>query len=205
MTTPRGCPAGDPCPGTGCPACCPEYDPCGEESGTFCCNNPRLKKGKKQVNKDRFIISGHDEGTILICTDTDCGWTREYPRGESARTIPRDMAAHAMASHLGPELACRYHCLTDGVDYPECPVHGKRESESTMTNEEARALDNQEAPEPEVLTGELIDHRDDMRRRESMEWAMRMDIQAVPGTAPKALAKDRVDAAEVIYDWLTGK
>src|SRR5690349_1840206 len=22
------CPAGDPCPATGCPSCCPSYDPC---------------------------------------------------------------------------------------------------------------------------------------------------------------------------------
>lgn len=34
------CPAGDPCPGTGCPACCPTYDPCGEKSCHTC--HPRL-------------------------------------------------------------------------------------------------------------------------------------------------------------------
>jgi hypothetical protein len=37
----QGCPAGDPCPGTGCPACCPSYDPCGEENCSFRCNPRR--------------------------------------------------------------------------------------------------------------------------------------------------------------------
>lgn len=33
---PWACPAGDPCPGTGCHACCPSYDPCGKSECKTC-------------------------------------------------------------------------------------------------------------------------------------------------------------------------
>jgi hypothetical protein len=55
----RGCPAGDPCPGTGCPACCPSYDPCGEKG----CEN--CQASRKRENMERVELSAARERTVI--------------------------------------------------------------------------------------------------------------------------------------------
>lgn len=187
------CPAGDPCPATGCPACCPDYDPCGKPECVGCRNRKRAE------NVDRTIISDVHERAfwgihrfrespdILGCTlcgwgyqdpihrkektmhvpeETDlpnlaeaekivgvepewgleeCGWVvqhatpetpdeycgEEVPPGQEYCGKHQRMAAK-MIRHEGgvgdpkpePQLACKYHCFEDQVNYPECPVHG---------------------------------------------------------------------------------
>lgn len=48
------CPAGDPCPATGCPACCPSYDPCGEKN----CRNCNPQEGNMSHTDDQDRRTG---------------------------------------------------------------------------------------------------------------------------------------------------
>ena len=50
------CPAGDPCPATGCPACCPSYDPCGQKS----CRNCNPKEGDMHVPEEAELTEAFD-------------------------------------------------------------------------------------------------------------------------------------------------
>lgn len=109
------------------------------------------------INPDDFLIAGHGDNSLLICSKGDCTWDREYPTGEPLRTFLEDMATHTREGHMSDDTpdggheeysasmvrnsliskvkeeraaelrdkVCTFSCLADGMNYPECPVHGQ--------------------------------------------------------------------------------
>lgn len=147
------CPADDPCPATGCPACCPSYDPCHQPE----CNNcrTRLKRrgelatpyDTKSSGSDRNFWSLHEFQEVpdsISCSL--CGWGFHdpiHPREDEVH-VPEEAELSKAALEAGlsvspehplVERSCVHHCVTDGLNYPECPLHGKAMSEETDLEE----------------------------------------------------------------------
>lgn len=133
------CAGGDPCPGTGCPACCPVLDPCYLETCTFRCS--------QQL-----------PSAPLIPTCQACGSTDPFQHNQ---LVARGLIQHkwneeevhvpeeaAMSRDLTEEESkgCAYSCLADGLNYEECPVHGNKSVQAAAKFSELKA--NKQEVEP---------------------------------------------------------
>lgn len=101
------CPAGDPCPATGCPACCPSYDPCGEKNCRSC--NP--KEGDMHVPEEANLakkLTADDIDEAVYGDKSEAGVEEVLPHVVKMVT---DKIREAYANGNGPENILAFKIL----------------------------------------------------------------------------------------------
>lgn len=194
------CPAGDPCPATGCPACCPSYDPCGEEKCSFRCN-PRRK----------------------MHVPEEAALTSELEEKEAAEETSEQ-------EFLDGQKKCVHHCESDGMTYLECPVHNESdtpiadgptyphldgdvivlgpgifvEANKEVISWGGKNYYRHDPEEPSQETPLAVEdhHQRRFMRREAMDWAVRMITASSPEEPSSARASAVIQTADEIYEWL---
>jgi hypothetical protein len=159
------CPAGDPCPATGCPACCPSYDPCGEKGCQICQGRRRgenMERVKLNAAHERTVISNKAEREFwglhkfkeaqdsLCCSR--CGWGYNDPihTKELQMHVPEEAALKANAMGLDELEECGWVVRHATLETPDeycglpvlagneyCPEHQK--NADAMAKEEAKS------------------------------------------------------------------
>lgn len=229
ISNPWACPAGDPCPGTGCHACCPSYDPCGKPG----CNNCKVEKMHVPEEADAMIETPVSDAALEAGLPivqppepNECDWvtrpaTLETPDeycglevGEGKEFCPRHQASadRMMIAEDSPatKLVGTLAAIGEAVkkDYPY------QEGDAIILGPECFAVPDEDMiawqgewyrkqPQPkESVKRDAAAERKYMRR-DCMDWAVRlMEPKIRPDSLPSATASSTVQLAQSLYEWL---
>lgn len=100
------CPAGDPCPGTGCSACCPSYDPCHELGCRICGetdpvhHNQLVGRGLIHHKWNEEEVSHTDDEERQVAKATAEEFERGRREGAAENSLVEDLADLAFEANL---------------------------------------------------------------------------------------------------------
>jgi len=216
ISNPWACPAGDPCPGTGCHACCPSYDPCGKAG----CNSCKVETVHVPEEADAMTELEECDWVVRVATletaDEYCGL--EVERGkefcpkhqaQADALVEEDPSpATKLQNTLGRIRSAVSQTAEAVTKYPH------RDGDSTVIGPECFSPDNSDAiawkgewyyraAKPEAS----VDNPNKYARREAMHHAveMRKSFPNAQGLAPRRIAEGTVEIAQKIYEWMTAE
>lgn len=192
ISNPWACPAGDPCPGTGCHACCPSYDPCGKAG----CNSCKVETVHVPEEADAMIEPEPEECDWVVrmatleTPDEYCGL--EVQAGNEF--CPKHQAQADALVEEDPSPATKLQNIIEGIR--NAASRYVVEENPTMIADAAL-----KAGLPVSQERQGADRR--YARQNAMEWAVSLMRPTVtPDTLMSQTASTTVQLAQRLYEWL---